>query len=350
MSKGSKIKWRESDLKELRRLTKNYNAKVARQRDKLIEQDKRFRASYVPDKASVRELRKTITTRKEFNAELDRMRNYIDTGLSFKLDETTKKSLRATVRDFNSKIDRLNKSVKGGIAGLPEKISSKWILDNVTSKEGLVKELREFKEFLKPGAEELVALPDTNLNIKLTKWQKESMEKRLEAINAARKAELEAWKKTAVTVGGKPTGYTQGEVRMDKGDFHELGPMTLYSASSTYTDMKEKYRLMIREGQEGYWDARTKLARINYIEKMERVLGGHPIGEMILDKMKTVDLSQFRRTLKGEDDLFLLLYEIEKHPDNYDTLLEEIWGEWEPGKDMYEEYKKYEEKKKKKEG
>lgn len=343
MSGRNNIKWRDSDLKELRRLTKNYNAKIARQRAKLIEADQRFQASQLPQKKSVRELREAIGTRKDFNRELSEMQNFIDTGLKFKVDENTKKSLRATVRDFNLKIDRLSAKAKsqGAKAALPEKLSEADLLKNASSKDSLKRDIQDFKGFLKRGAETLEELPDTKFNIKVTRWQKETMEKRLEEINEARAKELEEWRATAVRHGGKEAGYTQGQARMDTGDFDEFEPMKMYNFSSTYTDMREKFRLMLRESQEGYWNARTELARINYTEKLDRVIGDHPIGKMLLKQIKGLDLSEFKRTLKGEDDLFLLLYELERHPDNYDIILEEIWNEWNPDTDMYDALDNY---------
>lgn len=338
MSGKSNIRWRESDLNELRRLTKNYNAKIARQRAKLIEADQRYQASQLPQKKSVRELRQAIETRRDFNRELDEMQNFIDTGLKFKLDENTKKSLRATVRDFNLKVDRLSAKAKsqGAKAALPEKLSEEELMRNASSKDSLIRDIKDFKGFLKRGAEKLEELPETKFNIKMTRWQKETMEKRLDQINEARAKELEEWKATQVKYGGKPAGYTQGQARMDTGDFDEFEPMKMYNYSSTYTDMREKFKLMLRESQDGYWNARTELARINYTEKLDRVIGDHPIGRMLLKQIKQLDLSEFKRTLKGEDDLFLLLYELEKHPDNYDIILEEVWSEWNPDIDMYD--------------
>lgn len=343
MPPRNNIRWRENDLAELRRVVKNYNAKLTRQRKKLIEDDKRYQASQLPKKASVAELRKTIGTRRELNRELNQMQNFIDTGLKFSVDSQTKKSLHATVRDFNSKIDRLYKQAKtqGERASLPEKISSEQLLREASSKDSLKRDIKDFKGFLKAGAEELVELPETKHNIKLTRWQKETMEKRLKEINLARGKELREWQQTEVKFGGKPAGYKQGQLRMDTGDFDEFEPMKLNNFSSTYGDMREKFRLIMRESQEGYWDARTELARINYTEKLERVIGDHPIGRMLLKKIKSLDLSDFKRTLKGEDDLFLILYNLEREPDNYDLLLEEIWNEWEPDKDMYDELDKY---------
>lgn len=343
MPKQSNIRWRDNDLAELRRVVKNYNAKLARQRTKLIEQDRRYQASQLPPKASVRELRKAIETRKDFNAELSRMQHFIDTGAKFKVDATTKKSLQATVRDFNAKVDRLSARAKtqGEKAALPEKLDPKEMLRNASSIEALKRDIADFKGFLKRGAEKLEELPGTKFNIKITRWQKETMENRLQEINAARAKELKEWQETEVKYGGKSAGYTQGQARMDNGDFDEFSPMKMYNYSSTYSDMREKFRLMLRESQSGYWDARTELARINYTEKMDRIIGDHPIGKMLLKHIKGLDISDFKRTLKSEDDLFLLLYELEKHPDNYETILEEVWNEWYPDTDMYDAYDDY---------
>ena len=343
MPRQSNIRWRENDLAELRRVVKNYNAKLSRQRTKLIEQDQRYQASQLPKRASVRELREAIGTRGEFNKEIERMQGYISTGDRFTIDQNTKKSLYATTRKFNAKLDRLYGKAKtqGDRASLPERLDPEELKKIASSKEELKSMLRDYKGFLKRGAEELVELPDSKHNIKLTKWQKSVMEDRLATINENREKELQAWKETQVKYGGKEAGYTQGQARMDTGDFDEFSPMKLYNYSSTYTDMREKMRLIMRESQEGYWDARTELARINYTEKLDRILGEHPIGKLLLKKIKGMELDDFKRTLKSEDDLFLLLYELEKHPDNYDIILEEIWNEWLPDQDMYQVYDDY---------
>lgn len=347
MPRQSNIRYRENDLAELRRVVKNYNAKLARQRTKLIEQDQRYQASQLPKKASVRELREAIGTRAEFNKELSRMQNYISTGDRFIIDQNTKKSLYATTRKFNEKLDRLSAKAKtqGEKAGLPGRLNPEELKKIASSKEELKSMLADYKGFLKRGAEELVELPETKHNIKLTKWQISVMEDRIADINYNREKELQAWKETQVKYGGKEAGYTQGQARMDKGDFGEFAPMKLYNYSSTYSDMREKMRLIMRESQEGYWDARTELSRINYTETMDQIIGNHPIGKMLLKHIKSLPLEDFKRTLKAEDDLWLLLYEIRTHPENYDTLLEEVWNEWKPEQDMYEAWDKYIERK-----
>lgn len=346
MSGQNNIRWRESDLKELRRLVKNHNAKIARQRAKLIEADRRYEASQLPQKKSVRELRETIETRRDFNQELRSMQNFIDTGLRFTVDQNTKKSLHATVRDFNLKVDRLYSKAKtqGEKAALPEKLDADELMRQASSKDALIRDIKDYKGFLKRGAEKLEELPDTKFNIKITKWQKETMERSLEEINEARERERQEWLASNVKYGGKEAGYTQGQARMDTGDFDEFYPMKMYNYSSTYSDMREKFKLMIRERQEGYWTARTELARINYTEKLEAVLGGHPVGRMLFKQIKERPLEDFKRTLLGEDDLFHWLYDLDTQPDKYDSLVETIWNQWNSDTDMYEALDVYIEK------
>ena len=274
------------------------------------------------------------------------MQNFIDTGLRFTVDQNTKKSLHATVRDFNLKVDRLYSKAKtqGEKAALPEKLDADELMRQASSKDALIRDIKDYKGFLKRGAEKLEELPDTKFNIKITKWQKETMERSLEEINEARERERQEWLASNVKYGGKEAGYTQGQARMDTGDFDEFYPMKMYNYSSTYSDMREKFKLMIRERQEGYWTARTELARINYTEKLEAVLGGHPVGRMLFKQIKERPLEDFKRTLLGEDDLFHWLYDLDTQPDKYDSLVETIWNQWNSDTDMYEALDVYIEK------
>lgn len=333
MPRKSNIRWSESDQKELRRITRNYNAKINRERKKLISQDKRYQAAQLPKTASVKELRESIETRSDYNKELSRMQNYIDTGLKFVLDKNTEKSLNATVSDYNIKIRKLQKKAKtaGERAALPELINKERLLKEAPSKEALIADLKSYKGFLKPGAEEIVALKDNGenkFNIKMTKWQKSLMDERLKIVNENRAKELEAWKETDVKYGGKKAGYKHGAARMDDGDFDGLGEMELYTYSTNYNDLRKKVKLIMRESKDGYWESRTELARINYIETMDKLMGHHPAGKKLIQHIKSMPLSDFKRTLKSEDDLWLTLYKAQYHPEDFEMAVEEVWNQW----------------------
>lgn len=333
MSRKSNIRWSENDLKELRRITRNYNAKVNRERKNLLKKDKRYQAAQLPANASVRDLRKSIETRKDYKSEIERMQNFIDTGRKFVMDKNTEKSFNATVSDFNRKVRSLQKKAKtaGERAALPELLDREKMLKEAPSKKALIEDIKAYKGFLKSGAEEIVDLKDNGenkFNIKMTKWQKSLMDERLKIVNENRAKELEAWKETDVKYGGRKAGYKHGAARMDDGDFDGLGEMELYTFSTDYTGLRKKINLIMRESREGYWDARTELARINYTETMEKLMGHHPAGKRLLQHIKSMPLKDFKRTLKSEDDLWLTLYKAKLHPEEFEMAVEEVWNQW----------------------
>lgn len=74
MSKRYNIKWRESDFEEVRRVVKNYNAKLNRlsDRDDL--------ADLLPEKVTAKEIISKIKTRQAFNLELNKMKRFTRRG------------------------------------------------------------------------------------------------------------------------------------------------------------------------------------------------------------------------------------------------------------------------------
>lgn len=342
MARRSKLWKQQDDIQELRRIVRNYNAKLRRQREKLLDEGRRYEAAHLPERASVRDLRKSIKTRKEYDAALEKLQDYIKTGNKYKIDKKTDKALHATIRDFNDKIDRIAKKTKnkGELAALPSKLDRDVLIRNAGNKDELMRNLKEYKEFLKSGSEELVTLPDSNNNRKMTKWEKEWSEKKAKRVNAAREKEKEAWLDAEVTYGGQKTGRTHRDIGAIADERH--APIRIYTPSSEYRDIKAKMSLLAREDREGYWNARTELARINYTETMEEIMGNDPEGMHLLRKIKSMPLDAFKRVLQSEDDLWLLLYEYRNAGDarSREIVLRKIWGEWED-RDMDEWKEEY---------
>lgn len=75
MSRTHSIKWRRSDEEELRRVVKNFNAKISR----IIKKNPDV-ANYLPTRVSYKDLRQTITSRKEFNRELNSLKRFSQKG------------------------------------------------------------------------------------------------------------------------------------------------------------------------------------------------------------------------------------------------------------------------------
>lgn len=75
MQKRYNIKWRENDIIKLRKTVKNFNAKIAR----VIKKNPEL-AKFQPKKITVKELRENITTRQDFNRNINRYRRYSRKG------------------------------------------------------------------------------------------------------------------------------------------------------------------------------------------------------------------------------------------------------------------------------
>ena len=71
MAKYNRIRWRDSDQKELRRVVKNFNAKIDYQRK--INPDM---SDILPSKVTVKDIKANIMTRRDLNFELSRLRAF----------------------------------------------------------------------------------------------------------------------------------------------------------------------------------------------------------------------------------------------------------------------------------
>lgn len=75
MSGKHSINWRRSDEQELRRVVKNFNAKLSR----IMKKNPEI-AEYLPQRVSYQDLRESITSRKEFNRELHSLQRFSKRG------------------------------------------------------------------------------------------------------------------------------------------------------------------------------------------------------------------------------------------------------------------------------
>lgn len=75
MSKRYNIRWTESDLKELNKAVKNFNAKI----DYHAKKDPKNKSA-LPEKMSVRQLKNLIDTRQDLNREINSLRRFSQKG------------------------------------------------------------------------------------------------------------------------------------------------------------------------------------------------------------------------------------------------------------------------------
>ena len=79
--------------------------------------------------------------------------------------------LNKVVKNFNAKITRLNKKNPENANIHPEKVSTADLKKLIETRQDLKRELNALRRFSKRGAELIVDAPDTQYNVKITKWQ-----------------------------------------------------------------------------------------------------------------------------------------------------------------------------------
>lgn len=268
MSKQYRIKWTEADLKELNRVVKNFNSKLARLEKKdpknanklpkfskeVFDPDLRENVVVFTDRLSVNQLKEMINTRQDFNREINAL-----------------------------------------------------------------------KRFSRRGAEKLVSIDNTDNNIEITKWQKEEMNRRLVYINKRREARRDEISKIDIVDKGESAGYKFGAVGMGSQALKELNPITISYPSMTNYDMKWKFRTILKESQSDYFNKRDELLRLNYIKSLEENFNSSDIQDVI-DKIKNMNPSQFLAMFYAQGGNFEFSYPPDE--EQYQGYVEQVKSIW----------------------
>lgn len=99
-----KIRWRSKDENELKRLVKNFNAKLEYQKKAHPEL-----AAMMPERASYKDMRKSIQTRKELKRELQRLRDFTTRGSTEVVkNKNGVEMLKYDLKQLQRKVRRVN--------------------------------------------------------------------------------------------------------------------------------------------------------------------------------------------------------------------------------------------------
>lgn len=217
--------------------------------------------------------------------------------------------LRKAVKNFNAKIDRLAKKDPKSKSALPEKVTVRQMKELVSTRQDLKREINSLRRFSKRGAEELVEVPDSYYNLKVTKWQKEDMNRRAAVINRRRNARRQEIADIEMTDRGKSLGYTRGQLGMGKADEVALEPMKVFTPKMTYTDMRKKMDVIRNESQSTYWNRREIMMMNNYIKSLkENFSENDPDVKSIIEAIENMDFKQFYKIWQAEGGNFEMSY------------------------------------------
>lgn len=242
--------------------------------------------------------------------------------------------LRKAVKNFNAKITRLEKKYPEQKNALPERMSVKQIKDLVTSRQDLKRELNALRRFTTPGAEQLVDVPGSDYNLKTTKWQKEEMNRRVGIINRKRKDRYDAIMDVEMTSRGEKLGYTVGQARESIGmgsvDANSTKPMNAFTPKMTRTDLQAKFRSIMKESQQNYWNEREQIMKDTYIRTLLENFSENDIADVI-EVIDNMDFKTFYENFSADAGKWESLYPNKggSH-DDYESYLDGLKSTWIP--------------------
>ena len=213
--------------------------------------------------------------------------------------QSDSEELKKAVKNFNAKISRLEKKNPELKSALPERMSVRQLKKIINTRQDLKRELNSLRRFTQRGSEELVDVPISEYNLKITKWQKNEMSRRKIYINKKRKEALEEYKEIEATSAGKKLGYKVSEVSMGKAEKHKLEPMKIFTKKMSYYDLKKKYRAVLVESQHSYWDTK----KIRLLENFKQsILYNFPENEVtdIIEAIENMDFKDFYDKFQAE--------------------------------------------------
>lgn len=237
------------------------------------------------------------------------------------------KELKRVVKNYNAKINRLAKKNPQIENVLPEKVSVGQLKELINTRQDLKRELNALKRFSKRGAEEIVIVPGTDYNLKITKWQKTEMNRRIGIINRRRAKRLEDISNIEMKSRGEKLGYTRGQLGMGKATEVSLRPMKAFTRSMSQADLKWKWKGIMKESQSDYFTQRDYMLRDNYIKALEQNYNAKDIQD-IIDEIKSMDINEFLNTFEEEGGTLEFAYPPNK--EQYKGYVNALRSTWKP--------------------
>lgn len=211
---------------------------------------------------------------------------------------------RRVIRNFNDKLRREIAKNPRNKSALPQffnqetgefesRITFKNFKNMIDTRADYNRELNALRRFSRRGAERIVNLPGNYNEARTTRWQLQELSRRTSIINQKRQAKLE--KKQAIemvdTLG--KTGYTYGEaLRMGLIQDNVLRPTTAYTEGMQQGDIKRKYRSLMIESQQKYYNKKDIQLKENFIKGLSESFPTSEIREVIA-KIREMDPDEF---------------------------------------------------------
>lgn len=241
-----------------------------------------------------------------------------------KWNDADTRELERAVRNFNAKVTRLAKKNPQMKSALPEKVSARQLRELINTRNDLKREINSLKRFSKRGAEQIVDIPNSEYNLKITKWQRTEMNRAVAIINRKRKARLEEVVNLEMTSRGESLGYTKAQIGMGKPELAALRPMNAFYRTMKYSDLKERYKSIQAQRQSDYFTKKDFMLRDNFTRSLYTNYNPNDIQDVV-DAIETMDIKEFIEIFQKEGNTFEMNYPTQEEYEYYVTALKRTW-------------------------
>lgn len=219
-------------------------------------------------------------------------------------DELTK-----AVKNFNAKITRIEKKNPELKNALPEKMSARQLKELINTRQDLKRELNALRRFTDKNNKIGITDDGTyqgieiygDYNIKITKWQRKEINRRVAVINRRRKQRLEVLENIEVTSKGQKQGYTKGQLEMGRVEMIELQPMEGLTPGTNEVEVRKKFKSILIQSQSDFYSLKDFRTKANYITGLYNNFNEADIKE-IVDTIKDMPLDKFLETFHSDPD------------------------------------------------
>ena len=209
------------------------------------------------------------------------------------------KELKSAVRRYNTVVRRMLKNSDYKGVTLPEPKKATEIRKTLMNKRDYNREMRSLTAITKPGADKIVK---NRYGVKTIKYLREETNKNIHRINRNRAKKLQAASQQPVTVGGKPTGFTRGQ--MGSPNLAQFLPKKQkFSTTQTAADWKRLVKNVEAQSRGNYEYEKMKRLQDNYIAAIWRNLGIGADSQEIVRKVRRFTPQQFVQMYDSEMDL-----------------------------------------------
>lgn len=233
--------------------------------------------------------------------------------------------LNRVVKNFNAKITRLSKKNPKEANALPDKVTVAQMKRLINTRQDLKREINALRRFSKRGAEELVLAPDNDNNLKLTKWQRTEMNRRVGIINRKRAERLKMISELEATSRGQGLGYKIADIGMGRATEMSLIPMNAFTSGMNRAWLKKKYLAILEESQSDYFTEADERLRENIIKAITENFNINDVQDVV-ESLRNMDIKDVLKTYQSEGGNFEDFYP--NDVDKYNAHLNKIKATW----------------------